>query len=240
MQPSLIFVHGSGDSAGIWRLQVENFGPEQAFAINLPGHGQCPDTLPDEVSVLDYARSVHTIMTDELHLKRPIIGGHSLGGAIALSMGLEYPNELSGLILVGTGARLRVHPDLLSGAKTAPDQTRTQLSQLAVARENASTLPSKIMQEQVAPANNILYRDLAACNVFDCMAQLPELRLPALIICGEEDRLTPVKYSQFLKNALPDATLVIIPNAGHYVMREQPRAVNQTIQNWLEARNWNA
>ena len=240
MQPSLIFVHGSGDSAGIWRLQVENFGPEQAFAIDLPGHGQRPDTLPDEVTVLEYAQTVHSIITDELHLSKPIIGGHSLGGAVALSMGLEYPDELSGLILVGTGGRLRVHPDLLAGAKATPDLARTQLSQLAVAPENATVLPAKIMQEQIAPANNILYRDLAACNIFDIMPRLPELRLPVLILCGEEDRLTPVKYSQFLKQALPDSTLIIIPNAGHYVMREQPQAVNQAIQEWLETRSWGA
>jgi pimeloyl-ACP methyl ester carboxylesterase len=59
--------------------------------------------------------------------------------------------------------------------------------------------------------------------------------LPILIICGAEDRLTPVKYSEYLHQQLTTSTLCIIPDAGHYVMREQPEKVNQAIERWEEA-----
>ncbi len=109
MSKPIVFIHGSGDSARIWRLQVEELSKDyQVSAIDLPGHGQRPDSLPIEVTVLDYARAVHDIIRDELRLDQPIIVGHSLGGAIALTMALEYGSELGGLILVGTGSRLRV------------------------------------------------------------------------------------------------------------------------------------
>lgn len=230
----LLFLHGSGDTARIWRLQIEHFGTARALAIDLPGHGQRADTLSAEASVLEYASAVHTIITKELHLDHPIVAGHSLGGAIALLMGLEYGQELSGLILIGTGARLRVHPDLLAFARTAPQVAVHQLKDMAVASTNTATLPDALMNEQEAPGPNILYRDLAACNAFDCMNRLQEIHLPVLIICGPEDRLTPVKYSQYLHDNIAGSTLRVIPGAGHYVMREQPEAVNQAIEQWLQ------
>jgi len=232
----LVFIHGSGDSERIWRSQVHYFGPERAFAIDLPGHGSRADTLPAEVSVLDYAREARHIVWDELGLDHPIIAGHSLGGAVALMMGLEYGDDLGGLILIGTGARLRVHPDLLEGARTASDTATRQLKALAFAPGHAETMLNDMLaeeQEQVRPAPSMLYRDLAACNVFECMARLSEISLPTLIICGTEDRLTPVKYSQYLHDHIPGSSLRLIPDAGHYVMREQPQQVNQAIEDWL-------
>ena len=65
------------------------------------------------------------------------------------------------------------------------------------------------------------------------MARLDELTLPTLIICGAEDKLTPVKYAQYLHSRLPSSTLQVIPDAGHYVMREQPEAVNAAIAAWM-------
>jgi pimeloyl-ACP methyl ester carboxylesterase len=233
MNNPIVFIHGSGDNARIWRSQLEYFGTNQTFAIDLPGHGQRSDSLPEEVSVMDYARSAHEIIFDELHLDHPIIAGHSLGGAIALMMGLEYGSELGGLILIGTGARLRVHPDLLKGAKETPQQTNLQLQRLAIADTTNPAMLAKPADEQTITGPNMLYRDLAACNIFDVMPRLSEVHLPTLIICGAEDRLTPVKYSEYLHSHIAGSTLHIIPLAGHYVFREQPEAVNRTIEEWM-------
>ena len=119
----LVFIHGSGGSSQVWQAQAAHFGASRAFPIDLPGHGGRADTLPPEASVLDYARVAHEMIFRELHLEQPIIAGHSLGGAITLTMALEYAAELSGLILVGTGARLRVRPDILEEARRGPTVT---------------------------------------------------------------------------------------------------------------------
>ena len=230
----LVFIHGSGDSGRVWRSQIDYFGPARAIAIDLPGHGQRADTLPPETSVLDYARAARQIIWHELGLNHPVIAGHSLGGAVALMMGLEYGDDLGGLILIGTGARLRVHPDLLEGARTASDAATHQLKSLAFAPGHTETmLDDMLAEEQIRPAPDMLYRDLTACNVFDCMTRLAEISLPTLIICGVEDRLTPVKYSQYLHEHIAGSRLRLIPDAGHYVMREQPQLVNQAIEDWL-------
>ena len=233
-QHPLVFIHGSGDSGRVWRLQVEHFETQRAFALDLPGHGQRPDTLPAEVTIQEYAQAAHDIVTQELHLQKPIIVGHSLGGAIALTMALEYGDELGGIVLVGTGARLRILPALLADAKNTPEQARSRLSHMAVATTTASSVSEAVVQEQTTPGPNILYRDLAACDVFDIMKRLYEISIPTLIICGMEDQLTPVKYSTYMNQHIKGSTLRIIPDAGHYVMREQPQAVNSAIDEWLQ------
>jgi pimeloyl-ACP methyl ester carboxylesterase len=236
MERPLVFIHGSGDSGRIWRLQIEQLA--NAFAIDLPGHGERADTLPAEVSVEDYARVAHEIIIGELGLQQPVIAGHSLGGAIALQMGLEYGAELGGLILIGTGSRLRVHPALLQEAREAPDLAHEHTTELCLLPEHVPTIGQQILQEQVQPKPGILYRDLLACDRFDVTSRLYEISLPTLVICGSEDRLTPPKYSTFLRDRLTGvehrARLHIFPAAGHYVMREQPAMVNQAIEEWRQ------
>ena len=234
MTEHLVFIHGSGDSGRIWRLQLEHFGSQHALALDLPGHGGRPDTLPVEATVQDYAHSAYEIIMRELHLSKPIIVGHSLGGAIALMMALDYGKELGGIILIGTGARLRVLPSILTDAKNSPEEARTTLSKFALSPTNEATMTQSVLKEQDALSSSILYRDLAACNIFDAMSQLYEISLPTLIICGAEDRLTPLKYSEYLHQHILHSTLQVIPEAGHYVMREQPEQVNQAIEVWMQ------
>ena len=232
----IVFIHGSGDSARIWRLQTDYFGSQRAVAIDLPGHGERPDTFDADVTVQQYAQAAYEIVTNELHLQAPIIAGHSLGGAVALTMALEYGQQLGGLLLVGTGARLRVHPTLLEDARqasSASPTTRSRISEMAFASSTPSQIADETLQEQKTPAPNTLYRDLAACNVFDVMSRLSEIHVPTLIICGEDDKLTPVKYSQYMHQHITGSDLHIIPDAGHYVMREQPQAFNQMAAQWL-------
>ena len=233
MSHPIVFIHGSGDSARIWRLQTDHLGPQRAIAIDLPGHGERADTFDADVTVQQYAQAAYEIVTNELHLQAPIIAGHSLGGGVALTMALDYGQQLGGLLLVGTGARLRVHPTLLEDARQASPTTPPQISELAFASSTPPHIADETMREQKTPAPNTLYRDLSACNIFDVMSRLSEIHLPTLIICGEDDRLTPVKYSQYMHQHIPGSTLHIIPDAGHYVMREQSQAFNQVVEQWL-------
>lgn len=236
MDNPLVFVHGAGDSARAWRGQVAYFGA-RAYALDLPGHGERADTLTETAGVTDYARAVHTIVTTELRLERPIIVGHSLGGLIALQMGLDFGADLGGLVLIGTGARMRVAPALLEAARTDPEQAQRSLKQFSLAAQSDAALSARLLNEQNRPQAGILYRDLMACNGFDVMDRLEELQnLPTLILCGAEERNAPVKYSVYLHEHIADSSLQIVPEAGHYVQREKPEEVNQAIVEWL-ARN---
>jgi pimeloyl-ACP methyl ester carboxylesterase len=232
----LVFIHGAGDSARAWREQVAYFG-KRAHAIDLPGHGERPDSLPESAGVADYARAVRAIVRDELRLAQPIIVGHSLGGLIALQMGLDFGPELGGLVLIGTGARMRVLPALLEAARSQPEEALRSLKNLSVAQGSDPALPARLLNEQASPNPGMLYRDLMACNSFDVMDRLEELQtLPTLIICGAEERNAPVKYSQYLHAHIAGSTLEVIAGAGHYVQREKPAEVNLAIARWLESK----
>src|SRR5579859_5535206 len=166
MNNPLLFVHGAGDSARAWRAQVAYFGA-RAYALDLPGHGERPDTLPESAGVADYARAVWTVVDAELRLERPIIVGHSLGGLIALQMGLDFGAHLGGLVLVGTGARMRVAPVLLEAARTDPEQAQRILKDTPVAQQSNPALAAPPLDGQSRPQAGMLYRDLMACNGFD-------------------------------------------------------------------------
>jgi pimeloyl-ACP methyl ester carboxylesterase len=235
----VVFIHGSGDSAAVWQRQVAFLGEERALALDLPGHGmRAADAGPEEMSVYDYALDVRA----QIHaagLRRPIVAGHSLGGAIALQLALDWPEEFSGLILIGTGARLRVLPALLESARRDQIGTLQQIRGLARRTDEPARPPEALPLGSVSTAavpplaDGVFYRDLAACNAFDVMAELGRITLPALVVCGEEDAMTPPKYAEYLRAHLSHATLHMIPGAGHAVMRDQPEALNAAIGQWL-------
>lgn len=236
MSNPLVFIHGAGDNTRAWRAQTTFFG-SRAFAVDLPGHGKRPDTLPAQVSVADYALAMRKCIKEELHLEQPIIVGHSLGGLIALELGLAYGSELSGLVLIGSGARMRVLPALLEMAQNRPEQAQLSLKQMSTRQQNEPAEEPTQFDEQVRPAPGILYRDLLACNTFDVMEKLSMLHLPTLVLCGVEDRNAPLKYSTYLHAQIVGSSLALIPDAGHYVQREKPDETNRAIEEWLR-RTW--
>jgi pimeloyl-ACP methyl ester carboxylesterase len=228
----VVFVHGSGDNATCWQRQVTFLGEERALAVDLPGHGtRTRDSGPPEMSVRDYALDVRQQM-QAAGLARPIVAGHSLGGAIALQLALEWGDEMAGLMLIGTGARLRVLPALLEAAQR--DQTGALLQVRGLSRQQDDSPGHTSAEASLPPlAEGVFYRDLAACNVFDVMADLERITMPVLVVCGEQDVMTPPKYAGYLRAHLPHATLRLIPESGHDIMRQQPEALNAAISDWL-------
>jgi pimeloyl-ACP methyl ester carboxylesterase len=185
------------------------------------------------MSVADYGGWVEQELVRGGH-GEVCMAGHSLGGAIALYMALASPSLVGSLALIGTGARLRVAPQLLEAARTDPKEAIRMLSELSFAPGHAEQAERYLEQADTA-APGVLWRDLAACNDFDLMPDLARITQPAIIITGEQDRLTPPKYGLFLQEHLPHATLAVIPDAGHRVPIEQPGAVAEALSVWLDA-----
>lgn len=232
----LVFIHGSGDSARTWDPLIARLPGYECLALNLPGHGDRIDRPgPPVMSVGDYADAVRAALARR-ELAGVTLVGHSLGGAIALRMALEYPALVGRIVLVGTGARMRVLPAILEAAKSSvrADVARAhrELGRLAFAPEHEAQADAYIAaMEPFAPG--VYGRDLAACDAFDMMADLARIEQPALIVTGESDRLTPPKYAAYLRDHLENAHLALIPAAGHYAQVEAPDAVAAAIREWL-------
>lgn len=231
---TIVFVHGSGDSARTWDAVIERLPECTCVALDLPGHGALIERPgPPEMSVADYADYVRAELARR-ELSGVCVVGHSLGGAIALRLAVDHPSVVHRLALVGSGARLRVLPALLEEARTSPATIMRTLMPLGFAPGNEALAAA--YERALAPAAaGMAYRDLAACDRFDMMGDVGRVAQPTLLVVGEHDRLTPPKYAAFLRDRLEHAMLVTVPGAGHYVQIEAPDAVAGALRTFLTA-----
>ncbi len=186
-------------------------------------------------SVLAYAEVVLDWMqTVDLH--RAVLAGHSMGSAIAMSLALVYPEHVLGLGLLGAGARLRVHPDILQNtASETTFQSAIDLIVDSAFSEQASERLVELAAKRMAETRpSVLHGDFSACDAFDVMKRLSEIQQPAIIITGAEDRLTPPRYAHFLADRIPNAQLRLVPEAGHMVMLEKPQQVAGLLKMLLD------
>ena len=163
-----------------------------------------------------------------------VIAGHSLGSAIALRWALHHPQEVRGLILVGAGARTRVNPSWLEGIAGKEVAVIEEFGSWWFGPAAGARLRDKSLALLRATPPDVLLADLRAADAFDIMPDLDRLAVPALILCGAGDRLTPVKFSRYLHEHIRESVLEIIDDAGHMLMLEQSQAVNAAIRRFLE------
>jgi len=224
----IVFIHGAGGNQVIWSYQKDFFEKQfNPIIIELPGHGESGGEGEEEIG--RYAEHVHALMKAMGLLKVSLIG-HSMGGAIVQTLALTHPEVIKKLVLVGTGARLRVFPMILSGVKHNFEETVRTINQFAYSRKAASDLIEKGISNMMRCRPEVLYSDFLACDRFDVMNKVEKIDLLTLILCGEEDELTPVKYSQFLQSRIRGSKIEVLPNAGHMVMMESPHAFNEKIR----------
>ena len=223
----LVFLHGSGESSITFYYQMRHF--RNSKGLDLPGH---PSGKPC-TSIEGYVEWVRGFIMARRY-KDVILCGHSMGGAIAQQFGLMYPEEIRGLILLGTGARLRVDPKYLQLAT----EGETDLSQWLDARRSTfDRVPQDVHDmlmrkgEEVGPA--VQHNDLMCCDRFDIMEKVQEISLPTAIICGSEDVMTPVKYSNYLKEKISGSGQTVIDGASHFAQVEKPYEVNKAIEDFV-------
>jgi pimeloyl-ACP methyl ester carboxylesterase len=231
-RPAVVFIHGSGGDREDWRAQLDN-PPESvtAIALELPGHGESDP--PGENSVAVYADWV-TQFVEALGLKKVVLTGCSLGSAIVLRTALLDPAPwLVALGLVGSGARLKVHPDFLEGLLRKGQNALTNLADYSVSRSAGNEFKEVINKKFADNDPLIVHGDLSACNEFDVMDEVEKINIPTVIIVGNDDRLTPVKYARRLNEKIKGSRMVVIPGAGHLVMMEKPDEFNEALGSFL-------
>jgi pimeloyl-ACP methyl ester carboxylesterase len=228
---NLLFIHGAGGNQSSWAFQKAFF--ESDFFpvfLDLPGHGESEDR--GEQSIETYALKIHSFMVT-LGMERPCLIGHSMGGAIVQALALTYPEKIGGIVLVATGAKLRTFPAVMEGLQKDFKETVKKIVQYAfVPGVSREMLEGGIAFLMRCPPD-VLYGDFLACDRFDLMGEVGNIRLPALVVCGEMDLLTPPKYSEFLHRQIPSSRLEIIPEAGHMVMMESPERFNEKVKRFL-------
>jgi pimeloyl-ACP methyl ester carboxylesterase len=199
-------------------------------APDLPGHGRSDP--PGRDSIAGYAESALALIA-ALGLGRTVLVGHSMGAAAALLAALGWPDLISGLVLVGASARLRVAPALIDGLASDPSAATSMLAHMLYAAEAPAELRAAAEADFHSCDPQVLRDDFRACDGFDIRPRLAELRAPALVVCGAEDRMTPTKLAAELQAGIAGAQLVSIAGAGHMPMVERPGEVVAAIRGWL-------
>lgn len=229
----LLFLH-SEDYFGQHRPFLDALaGRFRVISPRHPGFGS--SSLPDSFRSVDDLAYLYLDLIEALKLERPILVGASLGGWIALEMAVRAPASLDRLILLGTvGVKLggREDRDFADIYQIPESEMRTltfadparfvpkygeleQAELMAIARDRESTWHFAWQPYMHNPT---------------LKTWLHRIRVPTLVVWGEQDGIARLDYARALSRALPNARLEVVAKAGHYPQIEQPEKAAALIE----------
>ncbi|QRP47492.1 alpha/beta fold hydrolase [Amycolatopsis sp. FDAARGOS 1241] len=205
------------------------------------GLGRSP--LPEsdrEPSLDDAARDVVALL-DRLELDEVVLGGCSMGGYLALAVLRHAPDRVAGLVLIDTKATADT-PEAAENRLKVAERAETEGVKGWLADANLPNLLAEAAPAEVADRVRGLIDDQPPAGVAwaaramrarpDALDVLRGADVPALVIVGEEDAITPVEAANAMVDAVGDATLVVLPGAGHLTPLEDPAGVVEAILGW--------
>src|ERR1700692_2008235 len=237
-QPTIVLLHGAGFDHTAWALHSRWFAHHGygVLAPDLPGHGRSSGApLP---TIADMADWTAALLETSGAAKAKLVG-HSMGSLIALETAARHPAKVSALGLIGTADTMTVGPDLLRAAE-ANDHAAVDMVSIwglgYAAELGGSLAPGLWMHsgaerilEQCRPG--ALFNDLSACNSYqNALAAAAQITIPATLILGERDMMTPVRAGKALAAALPNSRTVVLSGAGHMMMVERPDELLAALQ----------
>lgn len=232
-QPTIVLLHGAGLDHTAWALHDRWFAHHghSVLAPDLPGHGRSAGApLKTIADMADWT----VALLEAAGVARAKLVGHSMGSLIALEAAARHPSKVTGLTLIGTSAKMAVGPDLLKAAEANDHDAIDMVSLWGLgfaAGLGGSLAPGLWMHggaqrilEQSKPG--VLFADLSACNGYEgALEAAAKVKVPATLILGERDMMTPAKAGRALAAALTGCRTVVLPGAGHMMMAERPDEV---------------
>jgi 3-oxoadipate enol-lactonase len=238
--PPVVFLHSLGTDLRIWDGVVQALGTDRAIVrYDLRGHGlsDCP---PGPYRLADFVADLRGLL-ERLAVARAVLVGISIGGLIAMEYALHHPDGVESLVLADTAGRIgtaehwhaRIEAVRRAGLeRLVPTALETWFTESFRERESA----------RARGYGNLLARTpaegyVASCAVLaesDLDERATAIRVPALVMTGEEDRATPPAEGRALAAAIPGARFESIPGAAHLPCIEQPERMASAIRRFLE------
>jgi 3-oxoadipate enol-lactonase len=232
----IVFLHGVGSDKSVWAPQLEHFGAQRrAIAVDYPGYGESDPAAPGTTRD-DFAAAVLAAM-DSLGVEQAHVCGLSLGGVMAIAVHHAAPDRCTSLALADTFA---VHPNGLAIYERSVAASE-QMSELAAARTPAILAPGasealhQEVRETMARIDPEAFRIGAeAVWLANQRDRAMAIRVPTLVLVGEEDTVTPPELSRELADMIPGAELHTLAGAGHLANVERPNDFNDAVQAFIE------
>lgn len=239
-EASVVLLHGAGMDHTIWSLQSRYFAHHDRalLAVDFPGHGRSGG---DALGSIDAMADWIIALLDAAGVKTAALAGHSMGGFAALETAARAPGRVRALALLGIGAKLPVHPDLVASAKAGEHlafELITSWGFDTAAHFGGHTSPGMWMMDGAVrllerSPPGALHADLEACNDYgDALDAASRVRCPTLLLLGEGDRMKPPAKGR-LAELIADCRTVVLERCGHMMMVERPDATTDALSEIL-------
>ncbi len=248
----LVFVHEFAGESQSWRQQVSFFS-RRYRTITFNARGYPPSDVPDSPAAYSQQQAVEDIkgVLDHLKIPKAHVCGLSMGGYATLHFGLTYPDRALSLTVAGCGYGSGAHREQF---KKDSEELARRLEEEGMAKvaETYTRGPARVQFLRKDPGGWQEFHDRFAAqsakghaltmrgvqmrrpSVFDLEKRLEELRVPTLIITGDEDDPC-LEPGIFMKRKIRGAGLLVIPNSGHAINLEEPDAFNRALLDFLTA-----
>lgn len=238
--PVVVFSHGLLMDRTMFAPQVAALsGKYRVITWDERGHGNTGDASAP-FSYYDSAADLAGLL-QQLSIPRAVFAGMSQGGYLSLRAALRYPQIVAGLILIDTQAlpenpvTLPHYTQLINGwvANGLDDQTAATLEHIILGAGYADAPAWKAKWKKVRPANLLqIFNTLVTRD--DLTGSLAQIKVPALVIHGDTDNAIPLAHAEEMARRLPQATLAVIPGAGHAANLTHASLVTPLIESFLQ------
>jgi 3-oxoadipate enol-lactonase len=230
---TLLYLHGAGGNGSFFAPLMERLQSSHSpIAFDQPGHARSGEL--DSLGSIERMAAFSHSLAEVLGVARPVLVGHSMGGAVALQYALDHPDGVRALILIGSFAHLPVPDERVDQVRRVTEgKARREFSRDAYSPATSGDLVRQGIMEDIKTDPRAQLGDILAVRDFDARARLGEIAVPVLVLVGE-DEIEPIAAAcDALVEGLPNARKVVIPKAGHMAHFEQPDAAAAEIERFL-------
>lgn len=246
--PPVVLVHGTPSWSYLWRALVPSLAERfTVYVWDLLGYGQSEQREGQDVSITAQARYLGELL-EQWGIERPAVAGHDIGGAIVLRAHLREGCSFRCLSLIDavvfnpwntpTTMHIRRHRDAYATMPGHIYETvvRAHLRTAFAIEPGREVLDAYFRPWSGQTGQRAYLRKLDQIDEAETAMlepRLTEVRLPAQVIWGERDTWLPPELGKRLANALPNATLELVPGAGHFSIEDQPAAIASLLAEFI-------
>jgi len=243
---TIIFLHGSPGQISNWKYQISYFEEKyRVVAYDQRGYGR--SDKPIEVTLNDYLDDLTLLMNKlNISVEDAVLIGHSFGGMVAQAYARDH--TIKGLVLIGS--LIKIKPDMIDKIIwhlppvfwrrllfTENPLTRKVYRDLFFSPSTSDEIFQEFIKDnreylESLPAH--AFRYLKFFRDYDASNWLPEIKVPALVIVGEDDKVTPKDESVKIHELLPNSRLVILERAGHLILYERAEELNKLVDEFIK------